>query len=89
MGLRGEHMTIVVGFDAATQIVRRTDVDVVAAQHEKIDIPHRASLPALLGSFGRHPSPDNSGGLPPEARQGEGWRATRDDDEQYRFAVAL
>ena len=63
-------MTIVVRFDATTQIVRRADVDVVVAQLEKIDIPHGASLPALLGSFGRHPSPVNIGGLPPEAPTG-------------------
>jgi hypothetical protein len=77
-------VTVLAGFDAATQIVGRADVNVVVAQLEKIDMPRSASLPALPGSFGRRPSPVNIGGLPPEARKGEGWR--RECPTNYWFS---
>ena len=86
IGFRGKDMSVLVGFDTATQIVRRSDIYVIVAELEKIDIPHGVGLPTLLRSFGRHPSPCQApDGLPPEARQGEGWRRERDSNPRYGF----
>ncbi len=66
-------MTIFVGSDPSAQIVGRSHVNIVIVESEKIHVPHGVSLPALLRSFVRHPSPQRpSTGLPPEARLGAG-----------------
>ena len=48
---------IIAGGVPAAQIIGRADIDVAVAQFEEIDIPHRCSLPTLLRSFGRYPTP--------------------------------
>ena len=45
--LASENVTVIAGFEAATQIVRRAEIDLVVAPFEKVDMPSSASRFAL------------------------------------------
>jgi hypothetical protein len=70
-------MPLIVRSDTSPQIIRRTNINIVIGEQQKIDVPHQGSplhipSPASLRSywsFGRHPSLVGLGGLPPEAAQ--------------------
>lgn len=67
--------------DAMPKIVGRPDVDIAIAELKKIDVPHGNSLPTLQTELRETPyALSVSGGLPPEARQGVGWRRGRDSN---------
>ena len=65
----GNNFSLLMGCEAASKIVGRADVDIAVLQFEGIDIPHGATLPTPCHS---------PRGLPPEARQGVGWRRKMD-----------
>src|SRR5437773_11292015 len=72
-----------------SKIIRRSNVYVSVVQLEEIDVPHvRTGLPALLRSFGRHPSPVKRCAVPPEARQGEGWRSHGESNPGFSLVRA-
>src|ERR1700761_3174645 len=60
MLLRRFDVSVLMRREATTQIIGRTDVDVAVAQFEEINVPHGYSLPTLLRSFGRHPTPPST-----------------------------
>jgi hypothetical protein len=53
--LASENVTVIAGFEAATQIVRRAEIDLVVAPFEKVDMPSGASRFALPGELRETP----------------------------------
>ena len=75
-------MSLLMRCKSAPEIVRRSDIDIAVAELKKINVPQVAMvLPALLTELRETPfALSVSGGLPPVARQGEGWRSRRDSN---------
>ena len=67
------------GRHSASQIVRRTDVDVAIARFEEVDV--HTWLQSRCAPMELREAPF--------ALPAFGWPATSDDDEHYCFAVAL
>lgn len=70
-----DNMALLMRLESTPKIIGRADINVTVTKLEEIDVPHGNSLPALLRSFGRHPSPTERVACHPKPARAKGRRA--------------